>query len=127
MPYLEHGNHTIEVRGNTITLTLFGEFNRQGALSYIQAMKDTIVQFAGQPIVILVDNTQLTGGTPNAYEESNNYNQWLATQKVLAVATVYSSEVFNVIDKARVTNKELLNYKAFSTSEEAQQWLVNFK
>jgi len=127
MPYPEHGNHTIEVRGNTIILTLFGEFNRQGALSYIQNMKDTIVQFAGQPIVILVDNTQLTGATPKAYEESNNYNQWLATQNVLAVATVYSSEVFNIIDKTRVTNKKHLNYKAFSTSEEAQQWLISFK
>ncbi len=74
---VEHGQVSIRQDGNIIIVKLVGGFNEFGAKKYTDGVKGIIGNFNGEPFTILVNNLELSGGTPEAYEEVEQYNQWL--------------------------------------------------
>ncbi|WP_448563411.1 hypothetical protein [Thalassotalea ganghwensis] len=122
----KHGNYTLEQRGSIFCLTLFGDFNEQGVAAYVASMKSAINQLNGQPFMVLVDNSQLLGATPAAYQVSEEYNQWLSQQNLIAKATVYPNPMLQHLDCKMVPTKQSLNYQTFTTVDKAQAWLSKF-
>ena len=123
----KHGSYKLEQRDNLLILTLFDDFNEQGVLAYVSEMKDAIKALNGQPFLVLVDNRLLQGATPGAYQASEQYNQWLCEQNIIAKATVYPNIMFQHLDSKMVPSKQNINYQTFSSLDEAKAWLSQFQ
>ncbi len=86
-------------------------------------MQLTIESFNGEPFLVLVNNLDLIGATPEAYIESNKHNEWLYTTNMLGKATVYPSSFLADVDAARVRSKKHLHCKNFTSLLAAKKWL----
>jgi hypothetical protein len=121
---IEHGEVTITVDKNIIIVKLEGAFNEFGAKKYTVGVKQIIDTFQGKPFSILINNLEVLGGTPEAYEELEKYNQWLNTQNLVAKAMVISSittlDIINLLSPSRQSQQS----KNFDNEEDAMQWLA---
>lgn len=120
-----HGKYEISVRDYQITTTLFGSYNTQGIEAWISEMKKSILSFSGEPFVILVNELEATGATPEALERGNEYNEWLNHQSLVAKAVVYSEDIYEEIDKKSLPARSQQNIKFFKKVKDAQLWLNN--
>ncbi len=120
---IEHGEVIITVDKNIIIVKLEGAFNEFGAKKYTIGVKETIDTFQGKPFSILINNLEVLGGTPEAYEELEKYNQWLNTQNLTAKAMVISSittlDIINLLCPSRQSQQS----KNFDNEEDALNWL----
>jgi hypothetical protein len=119
----EHGEVTITVQNNIIMVKLQGAFNEYGAKKYTEGVKLVIKNFNGQRFAILVDNLEMLGGTPEAYQELEQHNKWLNTQNLIAKAMVISSAVtIDIIDLLSPARK-IQTCKNFDNIKDAINWL----
>jgi hypothetical protein len=120
---IEHGEVTFTLDENIIIVKLEGAFNEFGAKKYTAGVKQIINTFQGRPFSILINNLEVLGGTPEAYEELEKYNKWLNTQNLIAKAMVISSittlNIINLLSPSRQSQ----NSKNFDNEEEALNWL----
>lgn len=123
--YIEHGETFCEVNGNIIIIRTIGAFNEYGAQKYTSAIKSTVGNFQGSSFSILVNNLAFLGGTPEAYQELENYNAWLNQQKLIGKAIVITSsttiDVISMLSPSMASQKT----KNFDNEEEAMAWLQN--
>jgi len=118
-----HGEYKLNIDGNILNLQLIGAFNEIGAQQFTSAMKASIKALNGQPFAILVNDLEVIGGTPEAYAELEEYNQWLNTQKLVAKAMVIISPItLAIVDKYAPSRNEQ-NIAVFNTEEPALIWL----
>lgn len=120
---MARAKYSIQNESGFITLTLSGNFNQIDVKSYVKSIKQTVEKLQGAPFVILVDNRALLGATPEAYTESNAYNEWLTTQNVVGKAAVYPTNMLAHIDAKWVPAKQQIEYRLFERIDEAKQWL----
>jgi len=73
---IEHGETFCEVNGNIIIMRTIGAFNEYGAQNYTNAIKFAVDSLQGSSFSIMVNNLAFLGGTPEAYQELENYNAW---------------------------------------------------
>jgi len=123
---IEHGSYTVCLKGNIVVLQLFGEFNEYSVIAFTKKIQELVNQLNGEPFGILVDNLRLIGGTPEAYIESNKHNEWLASQALVAKATVYPSMYLTNVDALMVRSKSEINAKNFEDVNDAIAWLESF-
>lgn len=122
----EHGEVHIHREGNIIVSELNGAFNMEGAQKYIQGMKEAVKEFEGESFLMLVNNLKLEGGTPEAFQELEQYNHWLTTQNLIAKAIVLESIVtIDLIDRLSPSQKQQ-TYKIFDNESDAFTWLRSF-
>jgi hypothetical protein len=63
------------------------------------------------------------GATPEAYQELENYNVWLNSQKLIGKAMVITSSItLDVIDKLS-PSRAAQQTKNFSNEDDAMKWL----
>ncbi|WP_019616754.1 hypothetical protein [Psychromonas ossibalaenae] len=120
---MEHGEHSIVVNGNIIVLKFTGAFNEYGVFKFTQDVKNVIEGFNGNIFSILVNNLELLGGTPEAYEEFEKYNKWLNNQNMAAKAIVIKSSATLGIINSLVPSIKSQNIKDFNNKSEAIKWL----
>ncbi len=119
----EHGEVHIHREGNIIVSELNGAFNMEGAQKYIQGMKEAVKEFQGKSFLMLVNDLKLEGGTPEAFQELEQYNHWLTTQNLIAKAIVLESIVtIDLIDRLSPSQKQQ-TYKIFDNENDAFTWL----
>ncbi len=120
---LVHGDVEIDILGNIIIVRSTGAFNEFGAQKYTQGIKAAVEGLQEQAFSILVNNLDFLGGTPEAYQELENYNIWLNKQKLIGKAMVITSSItLDVIDKlspSRATQRT----KNFNNEDDAMKWL----
>lgn len=121
---IEHGKYSVTVNENIIIVTLIGSFNEHGTKICIDLIKDKIAAFHGKRFSILMNNLDFLGGTPEAYEVSNQYNGWLNQQNFIAKAIVTTSIPNLAIDHARVPEKKSQNIAVFDNQPDAMAWLT---
>jgi len=122
---LDHGEFSIQVKENLITLSLIGEFNEYSTRAYAAEIKSLVESFQGAPFLILVNNLNLVGATPEAYTESNKHNEWLYTTSMIGKATVYPNTFLADVDASRVSSKKYLNCRNFTNISKAKAWLCS--
>ncbi|PKG85145.1 hypothetical protein CXF85_05935 [Colwellia sp. 75C3] len=122
---IEHGEVTIEVQDNIIIARLVGAFNEYGAQQYTKGVKSIIENLQGESFSILINNLQVQGGTPEAYQELENYNLWLNQQKLIGKAMVITSSItLDVIDKLSPSRAKQKT-KNFDNEKDAMNWLMS--
>ncbi|WP_019029944.1 hypothetical protein [Colwellia piezophila] len=80
---IEHGEVALEVIGSIIIVRNFDAFNEYGTQQYTNGVRAIVNDLKGQSFSILVNNLDFLGGTPEAYQELENYNLWLNQQKLI--------------------------------------------
>lgn len=120
---VEHGEVTIEVRGNIIIARTVGAFNEYGAQKFTQGIRSAVDDMQGDSFLILINNLEFLGGTPEAYQVLETYNVWLNQQKLIAKAMVITSNItLDVIDKLS-PSRASQQTKRFDNEADAVIWL----
>ena len=119
----EHGVFRVSVQGNIVMARLSGCFNESGAEAVTDQIRSAIESFEGQPFCMLMNVLECPGGTPEAYENIENYNGWLNGQKMTAKAMVMSSKMTEGILKDRAPSRQNQKIKIFDNETDAITWL----
>ena len=121
---MEHGIFHIAKQPNLLNIKLVGSFNKEGSTAFVEAMKSAIQGFNDISFALLYDITELEGATPDAYEEIEECNLWLNTQKMVAKATVIKSRVqISIVDFLSPSRKQQ-NTQSFYHNSDAEVWLT---
>jgi hypothetical protein len=121
-----HGEVKISLTDNIITATFIGSFNYEGAVEYSRRIKSIVSSLEERPFVMIIDNTELEGGTPEGFEELEAFNSWLNQTQLKAKAFIMTSGVQKRIIESRTPSLSLQNTCFFSNYQEANEWLKNF-
>ncbi|GMM85078.1 hypothetical protein MTsN2n4_23050 [Pseudoalteromonas sp. MTN2-4] len=119
-----HGRFsTTLLENNIISAKLIGSFNERGCFNYTESVKHIVNALNGEPFAMLIDDLELEGGTPEAYQTLQAYNVWLNTQSIIAKAFIVNDRMTKHIILQR--SPALLEQKIafFETHEEAESWL----
>jgi len=119
----QHGEVSFTLQDNIIIATLVGSFNEFGAEKYTEGLKGYINDFAQESFAILVDNSLMDGGTPEAYQVLEKYNQWLNTTSMVAKAIVVQSLVTNELIEFLSPSIKHQTVKCFNEKAPALKWL----
>lgn len=120
---LAHGEHRVLIDNNIIRVVMSGAFNEFTIMDVSAQINKAIESLAPQPFCILNDVRNVEGGTPEGFEESNQFNLWLESQKMIAKAIVTHSIAFREINESRVREHSTQLVQYFTTTEEAEVWL----
>ena len=118
----QHGEVSFALQGNIIIATLVGSFNELGAEQYTEGLKSYINEFSQDPFAILVDNSLMDGGTPEAYQVLEKYNQWLNTTNMIAKAIVVQNSVTNELIEFLSPSIKFQTVKCFIEKVNAMEW-----
>jgi len=118
-----HGTVIASLDKQIIRVTLKGMFNELGAKEYTNTVKEYVLQLESKPFAILINNLEMKGGTPEAYQELESYNRWLNTQNLIAKAMVIESNLHQQIIDHYSPSRQSQNTRSFLTEEEALNWL----
>ncbi|MGL1957803.1 MAG: hypothetical protein OCD00_10865 [Colwellia sp.] len=119
----EHGEYIVVLTDSIIETTLKGSFNGSGARAYRKSVEDKIKQLNGKPFLMLVNDLELEGGTPIAYELLEKYTHWLNQQPMIAKACLVSSMAQKEIMLQRVPAFKKQNILFFKDRDSALEWL----
>jgi len=120
---LDHGQNIITAKGNLIHVTLRGAFNEYGARDVARQAKSIVERLSPDRFTILINMLNLEGATPEAFTVSNEFNEWLNKQNMIAKAIVIKSESIKAIDQQWVPAKKGQNIEYFENEEDAYRWL----
>ncbi|EAR09190.1 hypothetical protein [Reinekea blandensis] len=121
---IKHGNIDIRVEDRIVIAKYIGLFNLEGVQAELEKLKTTITELPEGPFVMLVDDLDLEGGTPDAYEAVDQFNIWLQDFPMIAKATVVESTVKLKILEARIPSRQRQNSRAFMSMDDARSWLL---
>jgi hypothetical protein len=121
-----HGEIKISLTDNIITAVFIGSFNYEAAVDYSNRIKSIVYSLEKRPFVMLIDNIELEGATPEGFEELEAFNSWLNQTQLKAKAFVMTSEVHKRIIESRTPSLSSQNTCFFSNYQEANEWLKNF-
>jgi len=119
----QHGEVQILLEGNIIIATLIGAFNGKGAIKYTEGVKSIVKNLKGKKYAILVDNSNMEGGTPEAYQVLEEYHQWLNETNLVAQAIVVKTLITSELIKSLSPSVKLQTTKSFQDKELAFEWL----
>ncbi len=118
---VQHGQVSIHLDGNIIFVKLVGSVNEFGVKEYTDGVKNIVNSLNREPFTILVGNLEIVGGTPEAYQELEEYNQWLNQQNLVAKEMLITSKsALELIDKLTA---KVSKTKVFANERHAIKWL----
>ena len=120
---IEHGESSVTIDGNIISVTLLGAFNEYGLQEIANALKHTIEGLQGRKFSILVNALEFQGATPEAYVELDKLNAWLNTQNMMAKALLITSDSTLNIIKTRIPSIQSQKMEVFDNKADAIAWL----
>lgn len=118
-----HGECFVEREGNLIKARLKGMFNFSGGKQYTEGVQRCVEELNGEPFAILVNNLEVEGATPKAYQELERYNQWLNTQNMVAKAMVIQSKLQEGMIDSYSPARQEQNTRSFADEVSAMEWL----
>lgn len=123
----QSGHTSLCVNEEIISVTLSGVFSEKEALNYKALLFDAIHTLRGKPFCMLVDNTGVEGGTPEAFSVLEDINTALPSFSLIAKAYVYKSDIIMGIVKQRVLALKKINKRNFTDYQDAMAWLASEK
>ncbi|MCJ8296339.1 MAG: hypothetical protein MJK15_18225 [Colwellia sp.] len=119
-----HGQSSISVDGDIITVKAVGAFNVEGITKTIEQLKFFIEGFGQKEFKLLFDYTETEGGTPDVFDKINECNIWLNSQNMVAKAVVVHSEILFKILESRTPARHSQNEQSFDDIASAINWLA---
>lgn len=123
MNHLPHGHIDAWAEGNLVFAVYIGQMNLEGITIGLNGLRKVIEELNGAPFTMLIDVLKVEGGTPEAYEELERFNQWLNTQAMVAKATIINSKLQLKLINALIQARKEQNNKTFEDQSEALDWL----
>ena len=120
-----HGQSSISVDGDIITVKAVGAFNVEGITKTIEQLKFFIEGFGQKEFKLLFDYTETDGGTPDVFDKINECNIWLNSQNMVAKAVVIHSEILLKILESRTPARHSQNEQSFDDIASAINWLAS--
>ena len=120
-----HGQSSISVDGDIITVKAVGAFNVEGITKTIEQLKLFIEGFGQKEFKLLFDYTETDGGTPDVFDKINECNIWLNSQNMVAKAVVIHSEILLKILESRTPARHSQNEQSFDDIASAINWLAS--
>jgi len=124
---MRHGTTNFTVVGELIEVTFIGDFNKEGVNCYELELRKIIESLQGKPFLLLIDSVDFTGGTPEAYQALDQFNDWLNTQKMTAKAVIMKNMVNQQIYLDRTSSLQQQNLCLFQDYTEARNWLLSHR
>jgi hypothetical protein len=118
-----HGEYDIDVNAAIIYINVRGAFNDIGAQVLAKELFGVIESFKGAPFSMLVNLLEFVGGTPEVFDESDEFNRWLNGKNLQAKALVFTSPTLIAIEKSRVQSKAEQNICYFENQVDALSWI----
>lgn len=119
----EHGSFVVRQIDNILFCRLTGSFNKEGIEGYINEIKHCFNNSEGTPLGMLIDNLAFEGGTPDAYQVFEQYNQWLNYQPIVGKAFIVNSIMTKEIMLKQSPALRKQNIDFFNEEEDALTWL----
>jgi hypothetical protein len=119
----EHGESSISIDGDIITVKAVGAFNLEGIVKVIAELELIIDSFCQKEFKLLFDYSQTEGGTPEVFEKINECNVWLNSQNMIAKALIINSPINLAILESRTPARNSQNTKQFDDKASAITWL----
>lgn len=123
MTSLSHGTSQVSAQDGVIEARFIGSFNALGVQEYARKVKALVAGFDGAKFSMLIDNTGFEGGTPEAYQTLDSYNDWLNSQALIAKAFVIQSTMNRHILMQRTPALATQKVAFFTDINEARAWL----
>ncbi|MFQ3229584.1 hypothetical protein [Reinekea sp.] len=123
MNHLPHGRIDTWAEGNLVYAIFIGQMNLEGITIGLDSVRKVIEELNGAPFTMLNDTLEVEGGTPEAYEELEQFNQWLNTQPLIAKATIISSKLQLKLINTLIKARKEQNNQTFANQVEAVEWL----
>ncbi|NQY47730.1 MAG: hypothetical protein HRT50_01255 [Colwellia sp.] len=120
-----HGQSSISVDGDIITVKAVGAFNLEGITKTIEQLKLFIEGFGQKEFKLLFDYTEIDGGTPDVFDKINECNIWLNSQNMVAKAVVINSSILLAILESRTPARNSQNAQSFDDTTSAINWLAS--
>ncbi|MDG3085825.1 hypothetical protein P7F88_06840 [Vibrio hannami] len=120
---LEHGTYTKETNGNIVIFTLIGEFNEPGVIACLEMQKKAIESYGDKECFLLVDSTQQTGATPEAYQAVDRFYRDLDYKHLSAIAIVHESYALLRLHERDIPELKRHNSRIFPDRASAILWL----
>lgn len=118
-----HGKSSVVEAGDIIIVILQGSFNSLGVTEYACKLKTVVDNRQGRPFAMLVNDLEIEGGTPEAYDELEIINKWMNTKPLIAKAFVLNSEITKQIILKRTPSLTSQNINFFIDENQATAWL----
>ena len=119
-----HGKCNIALIDERIISAAFiGSFDEIGVQNYAKQIKRLVNSFQNQPFAMLINNLEIEGGTPDAYQALDKYNEWLNQQAIIAKAFIIDNNVTKQILLARTPALKQQNIAFFENQTDAKTWL----
>jgi len=119
---MQHGEYSIENQGDIIRFTIKGLFNEFSIRSYSRELQDEISRQKGQ-FGLLEIALDYEGATPEAFEESNKFNEWLNSTLCVGKAIVIGNPFFYRVSENNQSSLKNQNVRIFKEESEARTWL----
>jgi hypothetical protein len=120
---MAHGECFISIEDDIVYIKSVGAFNLEGIVKANQDIVSAICTFGHKKFKLLVDYSELEGGTPEAFDRLNECNTWLNSQNMIAKAVVINSQITLTILEQRAPARSLHNDKNFESKITAIEWL----
>lgn len=123
---IEHGNYSIELEGNLLSIILVGSFNDIATHAICQKVQANIESLNEQAFALLLICTDYEGSTPDAHKISNQYLTKLNKQNCIARAAVYRKTIY--ADMAKNEQPAMFgfqNRREFFDEASAKTWLLS--
>lgn len=120
---LIHGKFDVTFDNDILTVKLKGGFNEYGTRELTNLIQSKIESLNGQKFYMLVDDRELEGFTPEAYQVIEKNNHWLNQQSLIAKAFLMKHLIQESLDDHFIPSKKGQNNKAFTDFNSAIAWL----
>ncbi|WCE32506.1 hypothetical protein [Vibrio sp. SCSIO 43137] len=118
----EHGSYQCETKGEVIICSLNGAFNETGITSCLNAQKQAIKSFGSRRCFLLVDCTELTGATPEAYKTVDDFYRDLNYPQLVAIAIIHTQYVLARLEERDIPQMKNHNIQVFANRKSALSW-----
>lgn len=116
------GSYDFRIEGNILFQTFIGMFSENSARAYLKEAQQLIKKFDGNPFFIVIDIREMDGATPEAYDMTEHYNQWVNTQHLVAKAIIVKNKVVGKIGSNRMPTLKTQNLQYFNDIDGALAW-----
>lgn len=118
----EHGSYQCETKGEIINCSLIGSFNETGIVSCLNAQKQALESFGSGSCFLLVDCSEQTGATPEAYKIVDDFYRDLDYPNLVAIAIIHTHYVLARLEERDIPQMKNHNIQVFSNRKSAINW-----
>jgi len=119
----EHGTFNIDLRGQTVRVKLYDQWNYEVTVRFVQEFKLKALTICNKPWACVVDLSEWELGTPDIWELLEEGNVWSSEHNQKYEASISQLAVHKQIMEKTDESFSNVETKAFNNETQALAWL----